>query len=73
MADSIAAASNDEEMGEWVLEDWMEWVQKKQQAPNLISLDDNWGISTSIKHPIDTHKNHWTDTIEDVVISFEFR
>jgi len=24
MADSRAAASNDEEMGEWVLEDWRE-------------------------------------------------
>ena len=41
MYDSRAVASNDEEMGEWVLEDWRVSVYLKQELPKSIPLDDN--------------------------------
>ena len=41
MTDSRAVASNDEEMGEWVLEDWRVSVYLKQELPKSIPLDDN--------------------------------
>ena len=51
MADSRAVASNDNEMGECVLEDWREQVKQKQYLPlNWGPWYDNRGISTSINN-----------------------
>ena len=58
MYDSRAAASNDEEIEECVLEDWRVSVYLKQELLKSIPLDDNSGISTSIKHQIDTLQNY---------------
>ena len=64
-------ASKDDEMREYVLEDWREWVYQKQPAPNRIPLDSKWGISTSINDSMTTLQNHRTNMPKIVYISCE--
>ena len=55
--------------GEWVLEDWREWVYPKQIPSKWIPSGNNWGISTSINSHVTTLNDHRFEAVVKELIT----
>ena len=64
-------ASNGDERGKWILEDWMELTYTKLSLSKLILSASNWEISVLTNSQVLTLDNHKTNVYEVTSTSME--